>query len=63
MKLKDFLDVVTEPVQVVVQEKGKCAKYVMLSTNYDIAKEYDRTIWHVSPVSTTEQARMRVTVA
>lgn len=63
MKLKDFLKMLKEPVQVVVKQKGNCFKYACLSTSFHAEEAMDRKVYEVSSVVTfSSDAKISVTV-
>ena len=63
MKLKDFLKMVKEPVQVVVKEEGHCFKCAFLSTGFEVENYQDCMVYEVSSVVTwNANAKLSVTV-
>lgn len=63
LKLKDFLKMVNEPVQVVVKKDGQCFKCAFLSTGFESENYQNSTVYEVSSVVTwNANAKISVTV-
>ena len=48
LKLKDFLKMVKEPVQVVVKKDGQCFEYACMSNSFHAEEAMERTVYEVS---------------
>ena len=63
LKLKDFLKMVNEPVQIVIQKEGQCFEYACLSTGCHAEAAMEKIVYKVtSTVAFGSNAKMSVTV-
>lgn len=63
LKLKDFLKMINEPVQVVVQEKGQCFKFACMSNSFHAEEAMERSVYEISSVVVfSGNAKISVTV-
>lgn len=63
IKLKDFLKMVKEPVQVVVKKEGQCFEFACLSSSFHAEEAMEKTVYEVSStVVFSNNAKISVTV-
>ena len=63
MKLKDFLKMVKEPIQVVVKKEGQCFEYACMSNNFHVDEAMEKTVYEISSTAVfNNSANISVTV-
>jgi len=63
LKLKDFLKMVKEPIQIIVKKEEQCFEYACLSTGFHAEEAMEKTVYEVSSTVTFgANAKMSVSV-